>query len=655
MKKLMATLLTLVMVMGISVSVFAYNDPTAYGNYGYNYYGYNNYGYYNCTGMRQTYSDEEYNPSSWFDTYVEEYGVVFHLYPTMPITRSDVFAPIGKAMERAYEDNGRTFTNNYGVPFVDFTWSPELATVAGGLYQRGIMSGYSEDNTVRLMNNITRAELAKVLVTTAKQNGIYSGYNNINSTFTDIEDSWAKQYINECNAMGLLYGKSATIFAPNDLVTYEEYVAIMIRMAERTNSTYSFDIEDIAFGISDTMDIDFEEVEVEDDFTLSVYGSKTVYMTVGETETITVKVSPSDVEVSKSDVNWETNKSGYLKLSNDYVENDRYVKIPVKALKEGKVTLTAVASNDDDVTADFTIVISEEEYEEDDIYVTSISLNPSSVTLEIGESRTITATVSPSNATNKDITWESYNTSVATVDQNGKITARGAGNTKVAATANDGSGIVKTIDVTVNDAVVTPKDVYVTSISLNPSSVNLEVGESKNITATVSPSNATNKGVTWKSNNTLVATVDQNGRITAKGVGNTTVTATANDGSGIVATIDVTVEAEEIVVVDNVKPEVQTTGAIVIKRDEIATITVTAFDENLKSFTLKKSDILGMTGAGVSVNDIVKISDTQYQVKLLGVETAIGEVCIAAGVAVDEAGNLSDETDGIVIKVLALD
>ena len=62
-----------------------------------------------------------------------------------------------------------------------------------------------------------------------------------------------------------------------------------------------------------------------------------------------------------------------------------------------------------------------------------------------------------------------------------------------------------------------------------------------------------------------------------------------------------------------------------------------------------------MTGAGVSVNDIIKISDTQYQVKLLGVETAIGEVCIAAGVAVDEAGNRSDETDGIVIKVLALD
>jgi len=113
-------------------------------------------------------------------------------------------------------------------------------------------------------------------------------------------------------------------------------------------------------------------------------------------------------------------------------------------------------------------------------------------------------------------------------------------------------------------------------------------------------------------------------------------------------------KAEEVVS-DNVAPEVQITGANVIKRDEFVTLTVTAYDDNLASFELKKSDILGMTGAGVSVHDIKKISNTEYKVVLLGMETAVGEICIAGGVAVDTAGNRSKETDGVAIKVNPLD
>lgn len=573
MKKLLAVLVALV-VMFSTVSAFAYTyDPTGYNYYNNNYnnynnYGYNNYGYgynngYNgygyCTGMRMNYNDAEYQPSYWFNTYAEQYGIVFHLMPTMMITRNDVFAPFGKAMNKAYEDNGRTFSNNYGVPFVDFTWDPELYTIAGGLYQRGIMIGYPEDNTVRFGQNITRGELAKVLVLVAKQNGIYNGYSNINMTFNDTVGHWAAQYIAECNAMGLMVGMNQYEFAPDQYVTYEQFLAVIIRMAERANnSSYSIDIEDVAYGITTTMDIDFEGYDFNQDFTLSAYGSKTVYLKVGETKTITVKATPSDIELKKSDIDWETNKSGYLKLGNDYVEDDRYVSIDIKALKEGRITLTAMSSKDEDECVNFTIVVSDEEHDDD--------------------------------------------------------------------------------------------ETYVTSITLNPTAVNLKVGETKTITATVKPSNATNKGIVWVSHNENVATVNANGKITAVGVGNTTIEARAEDGSGVVATIDVVVTAGSIANDDTTAPVVEFTGADNVSVGQKVTLTVTVNESNLANFEIKENDILGLTG-GASINKINKVSNNTYEITLMGVEVSSLALCIDAGVATDLNGNSSAQSNEVIIFV----
>lgn len=560
MKKTLKTLLAVLLVAVLMASPVM---ASAYYQTGYNGYG-NGYGYgYNyCTGMRTTYSDQEFNHDPWFDVYDEEYGVTFHLYPNMPIIRSDVFASVGKAMNRAYENANRSFSNTYGVMFTDFTWVPELYQVAGGLYQRGIMVGYP-DKSVRLGNNITRGEFAKVVVLVAQQNGINVPYGNMQYEFPDMKGHWASKYASQCQALGLLVGRPNG-FDPNANVTYQEFVTVMLRMSELAGSSYySIDFEDVAYGISSTMDIDFDGYEYDGnaDFDLSASGSKTINMSVGETRELKVKATPSDVELSRNDIEWETSKSGYLKLSNESIEDDRYATVQIKALKEGRVTVTATARDDEDVSVSYTVVISDDG-DDEDVYVTSISVTPSEVDLGVGESKQITATVRPSNATDSDIIWKSYNTAVATVNQSGKITA--------------------------------------------------------------------------------------------VGVGNTTVTATAADSSGVVATIEVIVTAGNVTN-DNVAPEVQITGANVIKRDEFVTLTVTAMDKNLASFELKKSDILGMTGAGVSVHKIEKVSDTEYKVTLLGVETSIGEVCIAAGVAVDTAGNKSAESDGVVIKVLAKD
>ena len=148
-----------------------------------------------------------------------------------------------------------------------------------------------------------------------------------------------------------------------------------------------------------------------------------------------------------------------------------------------------------------------------------------------GESETLVATVSPDNATDKTVTWSSTNTSVATVDASGRVTAIKEGTATITAKAGDKSA---TCSVTVSKNVVA-----VTSIALNKTSLSLKEGESETLVATVSPDNATDKTVTWSSTNTSVATVDASGRVTAIKEGTATITAKAGDKS---ATCAVTVK-----------------------------------------------------------------------------------------------------------------
>ena len=165
------------------------------------------------------------------------------------------------------------------------------------------------------------------------------------------------------------------------------------------------------------------------------------------------------------------------------------------------------------------------------VAVTGVSLNKTSLSFTgTGSSQTLTATVSPSNATNKTLTWSSSNTSVATVS-NGVVKAVGFGTATITAKSNNGKTV--SCSVTVNP-------IAVTGVSLNKSSLNfIGTGSSQTLTATVSPSNATNKTLTWSSSNTSVATVS-NGVVKAVGFGTATITAKSNNGK--TAAVKVTVE-----------------------------------------------------------------------------------------------------------------
>lgn len=167
------------------------------------------------------------------------------------------------------------------------------------------------------------------------------------------------------------------------------------------------------------------------------------------------------------------------------------------------------------------------------ISVTSITLNKSSATISPQGTVSLTATVSPSNATNKGVTWSSSNTSVATVSSSGVVTGVAVGSCTITCTAKDSSGKKATCAVTVR--------VPVSSISLNQSSATLNPEATLQLTATIAPSDATNKNVTWSTSNSSVATVSSTGLVTAVAAGNCVITCTAADGSGKKATCNVIV------------------------------------------------------------------------------------------------------------------
>lgn len=244
-------------------------------------------------------------------------------------------------------------------------------------------------------------------------------------------------------------------------------------------------------------------------------------MAVGETVKLTAIVEPSDAD--NKGVNWKSSATDVATVDNNG---------NVKAVKAGTATIT-VTTNDGEKTATCQVTVNAAH-----VPVTGVTLNKTSLTLTKGSNETLVATVAPGDASNKNVTWKSSNTNVATVDDNGKVTALIVGTATITVTTDEGNKTAS-CTVTVNAATV---NVPVTGVSLNPPLIWDIVGETHQLTATVSPSNATNKSVTWSSSNTSVATVSSTGLVTLKSKGSAKITVTTVDG-GFTATISVQVES----------------------------------------------------------------------------------------------------------------
>ena len=153
--------------------------------------------------------------------------------------------------------------------------------------------------------------------------------------------------------------------------------------------------------------------------------------------------------------------------------------------------------------------------------VTGVSLSQTLADVNIGETVQLNATVMPEDATNKGIVWTSSDPAIATVDDNGLVTGKKAGNATIKVTTADGNFTA--------ECNVTVSYVPVSGITLNKKTEELKPGQWVSLLATITPANATEQTITWDSSDKNVATVDENGKITALAEGNTIITAKAGE------------------------------------------------------------------------------------------------------------------------------
>ena len=159
----------------------------------------------------------------------------------------------------------------------------------------------------------------------------------------------------------------------------------------------------------------------------------------------------------------------------------------------------------------------------DQIHVTGVSLNKTSLSLIKGNSEKLTATVTPSDADIKDLIWSSTDSLIVNVDQEGNVRAIAGGSASIK---------VRSVDGNKQDICQVNVIVPVTSVSLNKSTLSFStIGSFEKLIPTIGPEDATNKSVTWESSNTGVATVSSDGTVTAKGPGTAVITVSSVDGN----------------------------------------------------------------------------------------------------------------------------
>lgn len=235
-----------------------------------------------------------------------------------------------------------------------------------------------------------------------------------------------------------------------------------------------------------------------------------ISLSEGQSKTLNASIESSDA--TDGTVVWSSSNTNVATVSGGVVT----------AVSAGNAVITAAAGGK---SATCTVTVSSGY-----IGVESIKLNKTTLTLEAGDEETLTVSFTPENAADKTLKWKSLNTAIATVDASGKVKAVSAGNTAVIV---DCGNLRESCAVT-----VTEKTVKVESVSLNKTSLTLEIGDEETLIVTVLPENATDRTVEWSVNGTAVTVAA--GKVTAAELGTATVTATGGNGKTASCTVTVT-------------------------------------------------------------------------------------------------------------------
>jgi len=244
-----------------------------------------------------------------------------------------------------------------------------------------------------------------------------------------------------------------------------------------------------------------------------VINKSEILLGVGHSETLKLTTTGG---INSSNIIWKSSNEKVATVNSNG---------KVTAITEGTTIITAYTSG---YSSTCMVKVSS-----DYVAINGIQLNKNMLNLLIGTSESLIKTVSPSNATNKDVNWKSSNPQVATVDANGKVVAKQVG-TAIITVYTSGYSATCTVNVV--------NKIELKGIYINKTTLNIKEKASETLSVKFNPTNATNKKITWRSSNKNIATVDANGKVTGVAAGNATITAVSNDG-GFVARCEVKVEA----------------------------------------------------------------------------------------------------------------
>ena len=270
-----------------------------------------------------------------------------------------------------------------------------------------------------------------------------------------------------------------------------------------------------------------ENPDIKDECTVTVIQPTTgivlnksiLELTEDKSEQLVATITP-DNATNKS-VNWTSSEISVAMVSPDGT---------VYAVKPGQATIMATT-----VDGGF-VALCKVTVKAKTVFAESLSLSTSYSEMTVGETLQLSASVLPYNTTNKNIQWSSTNSEIATVSESGLVSAIKDGNVQIIASTTDGSNLSAICEISVNNEFIS-----VSQIAINPSSVQLEVGESLGLEAQITPTDATNKKVNWSSTNSSVISVNADGLITANGCGTATIIASTQDGTNLSATCAVVV------------------------------------------------------------------------------------------------------------------
>ena len=255
-----------------------------------------------------------------------------------------------------------------------------------------------------------------------------------------------------------------------------------------------------------------------------VLDKDSIGLVVGGEITLTATVYPPTA--TNKSVIWKSGDETVVTVENGVV----------KALKEGATAIVAI-TEDGSFNAACSVYVSKKA-----IVPEGVSFDKDATTLVVGEEEMLKVSIEPANATNQKVSFISSDEQIAKVDEDGKVTAIGAGKATIMVVT--GNGKKATIAVEVQEAA--SASIPVEGIVMSESAVNLAVGGMRGLTYTITPPNATNKEVIWKTNDDNVVKVE-NGVLTAVGAGTANVYATTVDGSFTAGCL-VTVTLSEVAV-----------------------------------------------------------------------------------------------------------